>query len=177
MNRDLQTYLEGDVETEEGGRASRPLLVKFPFGEGNIIYTSFHNEKQNSATELELLKFLVFTTVTAHVEASVTKTMMQGGFSPQKQNMLSASEDAPSISKTYECAESGRIQFVLAFEDRGAELELIVTSPSGRTHEKVGSSTLNVDIENAEVGNWEYSIRAKKVPYPNFPFTLTVWQQ
>src|SRR5262249_54440308 len=60
------------------------LLVKFYFGEGTVIFTSFHNEKQNSKTEEKLLKYLVFSAVTAQVETKLTKTMISGGFSPQK---------------------------------------------------------------------------------------------
>src|SRR5436190_1705855 len=53
-------YLEGEYRSMEGRAAKAPLLVKVPFERGTIIFTSFHNEKQNSAKELQLLRYLVF---------------------------------------------------------------------------------------------------------------------
>ena len=39
-------YLVGDYETDGGTKRTSPLLVKFPYGDGHVIFTSFHNEKQ-----------------------------------------------------------------------------------------------------------------------------------
>ena len=80
-------------------RQTGPLLVQFPFGEGTVIFTSFHNEAQNSEMELELLRYLVFTTVTAQLDASVQRTMVRGGFSPVERNLLSASGERPVASR------------------------------------------------------------------------------
>jgi len=68
-----------------------PLLVTFPHGEGTVIFTSFRNEAQNTEMEEELLRHLVFTTVTAREEGKIRRTMVRGGFSPTARNLLSAS--------------------------------------------------------------------------------------
>ena len=82
------TYLRGAYKTLSGGQTVAPLLVRFPFRDGHVIFTSFHNEKQNSDTELELLRCLVFATVTAQLDAKVEQTMIRGGFSPVDRNLL-----------------------------------------------------------------------------------------
>lgn len=174
---ELKTYIRGQFQTVDGSQASAPLLVKVPFGEGTILFTSFHNEKQNSEEELALLKYLVFTTVTARVESKITETMVRGGFSPQKQNLLSTSSAEPSVTKTYQCTKAGHLQFVLAFENQGARLYLEIIGPDGRKFDKEGASTIKIDVTDAGVGAWKYTVTAKKVPYENFPFTLTVWQK
>jgi hypothetical protein len=174
---DMTVYLRGESEAGGGARRSGPLMVQIPFGAGAIVFTSFHNEKQPSETELELLRSLVFTTVTARTEASVRSTMLRGGFSPVERSLLSASARDQSFSQSYECRQTQSLQFVLGFEDRGAELRLAVVGPDGTRLEKSGTSTLTLDVPQAAVGTWRYTVTPLKVPYQNFPFTVTVGQK
>lgn len=175
--RDAEVYLRGSFKTLEGEETEKPLLVKIPFGEGEIFYTAFHNETQNSEKEVQLLNYLIFTMVTSHVESKVRETMVRGGFSPQKQSLLSTSAGDPSVTKTYRSNSPGLLQFVLAFENRGALLHLKVVGPGGQQFEKEGAATLQIEVPNAEVGDWTYTVTAKNVPFENFPFKLTVWQK
>jgi len=170
----LTSYLRGEFKTIEGESITTPLLVKFPHGDGNVIFTSFHNEKQTSEKEQQLLKYLVFSAVTAGVDAEAGRLMAKGGFSQTKKNLFSASNEADSVSQTYDNKAVTDLQFVLAFPEQGATLELAVTGPDGTTNRKRGTSTITIDVPNATVGSWNYSITAVKVPSENFPFTITV---
>jgi len=175
--QEVNTLLVGTFTTASGRQMTAPLLVEFPHGDGNVIFTSFHNEKQDSETEQKLLRHLVFTTVTAQTDARIQQTMLRGGFSPVDRNLLSASGQQKTDAQTYDCPGQRHLQFVLGFANRGAELTLTVTSPGGRVHEKTGRSTLTIDIPRAEKGQWKYTATAVRVPYENFPFTLTVGQK
>jgi len=176
-DRDVTICLRGAFSTLEGRQASGPLLVKFPFESGNVVFTSFHNESQNTQTEMELLRYLVFTTVTAREEANVKRTMVRGGFSPTQRNLLSASKDSQPVAQVYECRRRGPLQFVLGFEDRGARLRLTVTEPGGRQHEQAGVQTFSLDIPDGQPGTWRYAITPLEVPFQNFPFTLTIGEK
>jgi hypothetical protein len=151
---------------------STNLLVKFNFGKGAVIFTSFHNEAQNSEIEQKLLKYLVFSAVTAQIENEAHQTMLKGGFSPQKSNLLSASGKA-EMSHTYKSQKPGQVRFILGFQE-GARLKLSVTSPDGKTQVKEGTSSFTVEESCPVVGEWRYTITALEVPFPDFPFTLTV---
>ena len=95
--------------------------MQFPFGEGNVIFTSFHNETQNSRTELELLRYLVFTAVNAQLDAGVQRTMIRGGFSPVERNLLSASSGNQARTGVYRCRGTRSLQFALGLRrPRGA---------------------------------------------------------
>ena len=114
------TYLRGDYRPARGGPPiTAPLLVKVTFEQGTIIFTSFHNEKVNSEVETELLKFLVFAAVTARESAQTQRTMISGGFKPQRQDLLSASPNAPSATQTYSNPKRGRLRFALALRIKG----------------------------------------------------------
>lgn len=170
----LTTYLRGNYKTQQGEMQQAAFLVKFPYRDGTVIFTSFHNEKQNSVTELKLLRYLVFSAVTAEVESRVQRTMVRGGFSPAKQNLFSASAGARSATTVYHADEAGHLQFALGFQNLGARLKLSVKSPSGKAFEQEGDSTFTVDVPDAEAGDWQYTVTALKLPNENFPFTVTV---
>jgi len=170
----VTVYLRGKLRTTAGVTIDAPLLVKFSSGKGNVLFTSFHNEKQNNALETTLLKHLVVSTVAARVQTTVTQSLVRGGFTLQTSSMLTAASGESSVSKTYQHARSGGLVFTLGFEPRGAKLRLEVVSPAGEHFVKQGDSTLTIDVPDAVAGSWTYSATPERLPYPNFPFTLTV---
>lgn len=171
---DVTTYLRGTYKLMDGQEKSGPLLVTFPYQEGTVVFTSFHNEAQNTEMELELLRYLVFATVTAREEGRIKRTLVRGGFSPKARNLLSASRGSEPVSETYRCRQSGTLQLVLGFEDQGARLRLSVLGPDGFRAEKTGSKTFSIEVPNAAAGKWQYTITPVEIPYQNFPFTLTI---
>lgn len=169
----VTTLLAGEYEPETGRKRVAPLLVKFPFDKGTVIFTSFHNARQNKPVEEPLLRYLVFSAVTARLESQVHQTMVSGGFSPRKSNLLSASSGNQEVKQIYQSKKGRRIRFTLGFEDRGAHLKLTVISPEGRRTVEEGTATITIEEANSP-GNWEYIVTALGVPYQDFPFTLTV---
>ena len=155
-----------------------PLMVRFKFGEGTVIFTSFHHEKQNSAAEKKLLQFLIFSLVTAGVDAQVTGAMEKGGFTPQRSNLLSTPKDNPRISREYENPRNGTLRFALGLSGEGATMRLSIKSPDKKKEfSKEFTSTAIVEVPNAVAGTWTYTIEAVRLPYDNFPFTVTVGEK
>ena len=174
---DVTTYLRGTYALRDDTEQTGPLLVAFPHGEGMVIFTSFHNEAQNTKMELELLRHLVFTTVTAREASKIRKTMVQGGFSPTERNLLSASSGMKPVKRTYECRKRGPLQFVLGFKGQGAKLRLTVLGPDGEKVEKTGTERLTIDVEDAAAGTWQYTVTPITIPHENFAFTLTIGEK
>ena len=87
---------------------------------------------------------------------------------------MSVSGADPSVTRIYKSAKAGPLRFALGFENRGAQLKLTVLSPTGQKHEQVGTSTFVIDVPDAAVGDWKYTITALKTPYDNFPYSLTI---
>ena len=165
--------MKARYQTQQEGWSETPLLVKFGFDKGTVIFTSFHNEAQNSEVEQKLLKYLVFSAVTAQIENEIHQTMLKGGFSPQKSNLLSASGQA-EMSHVYTSKKAGKVRFILGFQEQGARLKLTVVSPDGKKREMEGTSTLVIEETCPVAGAWHYTVTALAVPFPDFPFTLTV---
>jgi hypothetical protein len=171
---EVTTYLRATYGLRDGSEQTGPLLVAFPHGEGTVVFTSFHNEAQNTEMELELLRYLVFTTVTAREQRRIKRTMVRGGFSPAERSLLSASSAGEPVRMTYDCRRRGPLQFVLGFEDRGAELRLTVLPPDGHKIQKSGTKTFSINIDDASPGTWQYTITPVIIPYDHFPYTLTI---
>ena len=170
----VTVFLRGKYQTMDGNHVESPLLVEFPVGKGTVIFTSFHNEKQNNQKEEKLLRYRVFSARTAKENALVAKTMVSGGFSPAKKTLLSHSAGDPSITQSYRNAKPGRLQFALGLAGEGARLRFRIVSPDGQQYEKETRATLLVEVPDAPVGDWRYTVTALEVPYENFPFTVNV---
>lgn len=54
VSKDCNVYLK---------KGNEPLLVSFAYGEGHVVYTSFHNGAQKSDKEKELLKYIILQTM------------------------------------------------------------------------------------------------------------------
>lgn len=177
--RRVTPLLQGDYRKEQfandrtGVPARGNFLVRFPHGKGTVIFTSFHNEKQNSDLEIKLLQHLVFQLVNATVDAEVAQSNEQAGFAPTKSNLLSAPKDSPRITKSYTHAKQGPLRFSLGFRNEGADLGLELRSPDGRTFEWRGESTVILEVPGASAGEWTATITAHRLPYENFPFSIT----
>lgn len=170
----ITELMRGSFRDDHGLERTAPLLVQFPFGQGSVIFTSFHNEAQNSDLERQLLRNLVFKIVTARTESVVKQTLLKGGFTAGQRSLLSASSPEQVLTQTYDCQGGRQLRFLLGFEDRGAQLHLQVTAPNGQTWQQTGASSFDLTIAQAAAGTWRYTVTAQRLPFGNFPFTLTV---
>jgi hypothetical protein len=175
----VTVLMQGQYRRLDKSLASAPLLVKFPFGDkgGQVIFTSFHNEKETSELAEKLLKYLVFALVTAQVDAEVQENMKQGGFAAPPGNVLSTPKDNPSVTDKFQVQKKGSLVVALGFRDEGATLKLYIKAPDGRDWSKEVTSTVVLEVPDAPAGEWTYTVTAIRRPYENFPFTVTIGEK
>ena len=174
----VKTLMTGSYLKEKSRvRAVAPLMVKFSIGKGTVIFTSFHNEKQNSRVEKKLLHYLVFSLVTAGVDSEINAKMDQGGFTPQRSNLLSTPKRNVPIPNTYDNKKKADLRFALGFRNEGAKLRFNVKAPDGKEYTWEGTSTVILDVPNAMPGAWTYTVTDIVLPYEHFPFTMTVGEK
>jgi hypothetical protein len=179
----VKTLIQGTYKKQkqagqiDAGTATAPLMVKFPVGKGTVIFTSFHNEKQNSRIEKQLLQYLVFSLVTAGIDSEINSSLDQGGFSARGSNLLSTPKRNQTITKTYDNKTNADLRFALGFRNEGAELRFHIQSPDGKQFTWKGTSTVILEVANARAGQWTYSVTDLRLPYENFPFTVTVGEK
>ena len=175
QGKNVKEYLRGDVELMTGKIVSLPLLVEITNGKGSVLFTSFHNETQNSEKEILLLKYLVFASVTAEENARARDVLVQEGFSPSASDIFTSSDSQSSTVYKYPNPEKANLSFVLGFANQGAQLTMEIVDPQGNVvSAKTGSETFEISINNAVAGDWVCRIKSEKVPFENFPYTLNV---
>lgn len=175
----VKTLIQGKYAKykSDGKFATAPLMIKFQVAKGTVVFTSFHNEKQNSEIEKKLLQYLVYSLVTAGIDAEVNTQMDQGGFTPQRSNLLSTPANQTTEPKTYHNEKVSTLRFVLGFRNEGAKLRFNIRSPDGKQFTKDSHATLILEVPDAAVGNWTYTVTALDLPHANFPFTVTVGEK
>jgi hypothetical protein len=99
------------------------------------------------------------------------KEMLKGGFSPA-QRSHSVGED--SITRTHKTARAGPVRFSLSFPGKDARLRLTLIAPNGQKYEETVTSSVVIEAVDAPAGEWTYSVTALEVPYPRFPFGVSI---
>jgi hypothetical protein len=178
FKRDMvQVIMEGTYPPVDLGKPIKdaPLLVKFAYKKGTVIFTSFHNNRQlNSVTE-KLLNYLVFHAVNARAESELRAKIEEKGFTPTTSSLVSASSKEPSVTKTYRNTKAGPLMFALAFNPKeDVKLRLEVKGPDGKVARHEDAEPFTIEIPNAQIGDWEYTVTALNLSDPNFPFSVSV---
>ncbi len=179
----MTVYLRGSYQARGGFVDDAPLLAKFTCGKGSVIFTSFHNAKQLDEVAENLLKYLVFRVATARVEAEMMARLTEkGDLSPSRPSLVTASNDRPSVTKKHTVQKAGRVQFALAFnpgqhEGKTAKLRLTVRGPDGKVARADDTASFTIEIPNAAVGEWTYTVTAVEGTHENFPFAVAVAEQ
>lgn len=158
---------------QQGVPAFGNFLVRFQHGKGTVIFTSFHNEKQNSDLEIKLLQHLVFQLVNATADADITQRNEQAGFEPSKSNLLSAPRGNPTVTRTYTHTKAGPLRVSLGFRSEGAKLGLDLVAPDGKGYHWEGEGSVILEAPYAAAGEWTATVTALQLPYENFPFSVT----
>ena len=63
VSDDVNVYLTGSFKTYNSYKENKPILASFKYGDGEVIYTSFHNHRQTSEKEEKLLKLFMLKSV------------------------------------------------------------------------------------------------------------------
>jgi hypothetical protein len=168
------TYLEGTYRTSDGTSHQAPLLIKFRYGAGAVVFTSFHNAKQTSTLERKLLEYLVRSVVNARAEAVVSALIAEAGFSPRDLQSMQVSAKQAVPTQTFQHAAKGSLQIGVGFQDLGAKLRLTLIAPDGKKIEHADTATFLIEVPDAAAGTWRYQVAADALPFANFPFVLAV---
>jgi hypothetical protein len=172
----VEVLIKGTFKKLKGNeKMTAPLMVRFQFNKGTVIFTSFHNEAQNSDIEEKLLQYLVFSLVTAGADAELTSNLDKEGFRPQGSNLLSTPPKG-KVSKTYINGQVCTLRFGLGFRNEGVKLRFNIKSPRGKQFTQDCEGTTILEVANAEAGEWTYTVEALDA-YANFAFRTSVGEK
>lgn len=149
----------------------RPLLASFRYGQGQVVFTSFHNHAQPTQMEKKLLQFLVLKPLTSQVSARLEKLSEKQKGEIQEtpaQAGLSKRED----HRAYQNPVKQDLSFSVNWTGEAC-FRLTVYRPSGNIFNQMEASSppCMIKVPQAEPGMWRYTVFPIKVPHQGFPYT------
>lgn len=175
--RDGTIYLEGDVGLLDGRSVTKKLLVAFQHGRGQVVFTSFHNERQRSSSERTLLKYLVLKPIVAQAAHRAREHLVRQNMTLRKESLFSTGGTQAPFTLDSKGGED--LTWMLSWNvpagPRKARLALVVGDPAGRTTRKEGEvSPISISIPKAAAGVFRYQVEAMDVPFAEFPYVVSV---
>jgi subtilisin family serine protease/photosystem II stability/assembly factor-like uncharacterized protein len=174
---DARVHLVGSFTTSAGQMTDKPLAVSFsPYAGsgGRVIYTTFHNEAQQSALEKKLLEYLVLIPSTSQLASEAEQVIRtQGLYVAQTNiNIINPGEEGPII--TYVASAPTDLMFVANWG--GSTLRLEVYRPDGTLYEQKENSSppIVIQAKDAVSGPWKFRVIAVNVPYKSYPYVVVV---
>jgi murein DD-endopeptidase MepM/ murein hydrolase activator NlpD len=174
----VKVYLRGDVETNYGVMADKPLLVSFQYGAGRVVFTSFHNEPQLTSLQEKLLNYMVLIPETSSTVDQIKSYLVNKypSINIKADYIGMINQDEVSAPVVY-IAQGGK-DLIFAAGWAGSELKLTVYKPSGQLYAEISDSNppISIEINAAEPGEWSFTITGVSVPFNNYPYVVLVGQ-
>jgi hypothetical protein len=149
------------------------LAASFPYGQGKVIYTAFHNQKQTTDQEKQLLEYLVLLTTTEGMSADLQTSMAAAGH--QAQQELLGTIRAGGTSERYTLPNRSASHLAVGLDWQAGTMRLTVFKPDGSVYaEQEGPPPLIVDIPDAKAGNWSFEVQALDVPPGTLAYTIQI---
>lgn len=144
------------------------MVTSFPHAAGDVVYTTFHNHKQTSENEDELLKFIVMRPLMGSTARTSAERLKSSGFENRTQVIVSSSR-SKERKLVYRASGPEPLRFYLDWRDEN-QFSLSVFAPTGELVKTVSGWTppLFVDVKESKEGDWSYSVRSlvgKESPY------------
>lgn len=165
----IEQSLKAQVHLEVN---KQPILASFDFGQGHVVYTSFHNKKALAAqAEAELLRYLILKPLTARA-ASTAKSGVVLDLSQEYISTLSKGNSSPWHE--YSVVGGEPLLFALSWQGN-ADCRLAVQSPDGSIQDSAGNvSPIIIFVPFATSGSWKAQISISETDQVNLPAHLII---
>jgi hypothetical protein len=165
-------YMRG---LRQGNPEDEALLVSFHYGEGFVIYTTFHNSKQISDIELRLLQYLVLRPLMESKTFESNTIIVQNAFTPTKEVVGSLQVGQESQIYTFPTNKECDLKFIFNWKGK-ATVKASIFDPTGKSivDANIRTSPKIFDISKAMTGKWTFKLKIVDAPLTNFPFVINV---
>ncbi len=157
---------------EEGTLQDKPYVVSFSEGDGEVLYTSFHNEAQVSSDVQSVLNWFAVRAKGGKIARKAQELATQGG-DQVLQEIVDGIDQGEE--KIYYFNATGEEDFSVILNFDGSAVSLAITDPNGNAiiTKEVSSPPFSQKI-TAEKGKYTIEVKGEDIPYQNMPFVLTV---
>lgn len=174
------TYLSSDCGYAEGNSPGKEavlpdritLSASIKLGQGEIIYSAFHHQKQMTQAEAALEIFMLL--------RPILKPLMQNARAyfrslPGYEAGSYLTPTMPKRSFTFQSTGQKEISILANWLNMG-RIALIITDPTGRIAGRIEGATspLYYRLPSQQAGNWTLSVESVQVFNHSIPFTVCI---
>ncbi len=136
----------------------KPILVKFDYGLGSVIYTSFHNEAGLSSDETNALEYMVLISVLSSTANNLATYLRNHGYIPVKESLnLSNAGIGRTFSYSQSATTDTDLAFAVGWKDTGA-IGLSVSGPGFSQTSSNATSPFMIESARSINGTWNYTV-------------------
>ena len=176
-----QVYIRGpasyyDEDQENDIRVSDiPYVVSFSEGDGEVLFTAFHNETQITRDVEKMLDWFATRTRSSKLARATREIARKDKDDKVLQEIVDTIGSGQE--KTYEFKASGKGFGLIVNFEGGAELSLEVIAPDGSTvaSEKVTEPPYIKEKIDAKEGTYKFRVKGEKISENNMPIVLSVF--
>jgi len=160
-----------DYDSGESTLKDKPYVVSFTEGKGQVLYTSFHNEAQNTEDMDKILNWFGIKTKAGKLAQKTNDLLEKDGDKVLQEVVDGINQDE---SKSYEFKATGEADFSVTLNFGGSAIEVTVTDPDGKktTSKNVESPPYTYKVKGAKAGTYKVSVKGTDIPEKNYPFVL-----
>ncbi len=185
VSNDVNVLIEGPVitssyldEDKEEGDEIIPYVITFEYGDGEVLYTSFHNESQKTEDMGAILSWFAVKLKTGKLVQEKNDLIEDNGGEVIK-NIIDYVNNEDSKSYEYKPDNSNSFNVSLNFEKdlEKTKFDLIVKDSNGNKvfSDSVSGGALKKEVGNSNGEKFVFEVSAK-TEEKNLPFFITVSQ-
>lgn len=175
-----KVYIKGpasilDYNNVDGGGKStlkdKPYVVSFTEGKGQVLYTSFHNEAQNTEDMEKILNWFGIKTKGSKLGQATNALLEKNGNKVLQEVIDGINQDE---SKSYSFKATGEADFSITLNFGGSAIDITITGPDGQKviSKNVGSPPYTYEVKGAKEGDYKVSVKGAEILEKNYPFVL-----
>jgi len=176
-----QVYIRGPASyyDEDQGKdihvSDIPYVVSFSEGDGEVLFTAFHNETQITEDVEKMLDWFATRTRSSKLARATREIARKDKDDKVLQEIVDTIGSGQE--KTYEFKASGRDFGLIVNFEGGAELLVEVIAPDGSTvaSEKVTEPPYIKEKIDAKGGTYKFIVKGEKISENNMPIVLSVF--
>lgn len=161
-----QTSSSSSSSTQE-----KPFVVSFSEGEGEVLYTSFHNEAQKTSDMEKLVNWFAVRTRASRL-ARATQSLVTGDDVVLQEVVDTINQGG---EKSYTFNATGKADFTAILNFGGSAIDISITDPKGSNvaTQSVATPPYTKEVD-AKEGKYTIKLTGTEIPTANYPFVLTI---
>jgi hypothetical protein len=164
-------YQNGATSSSSSSTQEKPYVVSFSEGEGEVLFTSFHNEAQKTTDMEKLVNWFAVRTRASRLTRA-TQSLVSGDDVVLQEVVDTINQ---GDEKSYTFNATGKADFKVILNFGGSAINISITDPksSNVATQSVSTPPYTKEVD-AKEGKYTIKLTGTEIPSANYPFVLNI---